>query len=76
MNIYSTTNKLQNDLSNVDLSLLVSISSCNYVIISPKTGDITMLEKAKLRNIHHVLICLLYRQFSCYRSEILKSCVP
>ena len=76
MNIYSSTYKLQNDVLNVDLSLLVSIPECNYVIISPKTGDITMLEKAKLRNIHHVFICLLYRQFSCYRSEILTSCVP
>ena len=25
-----------------------------------------MLEKAKLRNIHHVSICLLYHQLSCY----------
>ena len=71
MNISSSTNKLQNDVSNVDLSLVVSIPECDSVIISPKTGDITMLEKAKLRNIHHVFICLLYRQFSCYRSEIL-----
>ena len=76
MNISSSTNKLQNDVSNVDLPLLGSIPECDSVIISPKTGDITMLEKAKLRNIHHVSICLLYRQFSCYRSEILTSCVP
>ena len=75
MNIYSSTNKLQNDVLNVGLSLLVSIPQCNYVIISPKTGDITMLEKAKLRNIHHVFICLLYRQFSCYQSEILTSAI-
>ena len=76
MNIYSSTYKLQNDVLNVDLSLLVSIPEYNYVTISPKTGDITMLENAKLRNIHHVFICLLYRHFSCYRSEILTSCVP
>ena len=50
MNIYSSTYKLQN--------------------------DITMLEKANLRNIHHVFICLLYCQFSCYRSEILTYYIP
>ena len=72
MNIYSSTNKLQNDVLNVDLSLLVSIPECNSVIISPKTGDITMLEKAKLRNMHHVLICLLYRQFSCREFDLNK----
>ena len=60
MNIYSSTNKLQNDVLNVDLSLLVSIPECNSVIISPKTGDITMLEKAKLRNMHHFFL------FACY----------
>ena len=59
MNISSSTNKLQNDVSNVDLPLLVSIPECDSVIISPKTGDITMLEKAKLRNIHLVFIPVL-----------------
>ena len=33
MNIYTSTNKLQNDVLNVGLSLLVSIPQCNYVII-------------------------------------------
>ena len=59
MNIYSSTNKLQNDVLNVNLPLLVSIPECDSVIISPKTGDITMLEKAKLRNIHLVFIRVL-----------------
>ena len=56
MNISLATNKLQNDVSNVDLPLLVSSPECDSVIIPPKTGDITMLDKAKLRNIQCVQI--------------------
>ena len=69
--MYTSTYKRQNDISNVGISLLVSIPQCKLDIISPITGDVTMLEKAKSRDIHHGMFLLLVLSLSIRNVYIL-----